>query len=759
MRRNRLYYRIKPFVPWSVRVGIRRLYALRKRARVQDSWPVLPGSERPPENWPGWPDGKKFAVVLTHDVEGLSGLNKCRSVMDLESELGFHSSFNFIPQGGYHVSPQFRSELTRNGFEVGVHDLYHDGKLFRNWEGFARRATVINHYLKDWGAVGFRSAFMLRNLEWLHELDVRYDCSTFDTDPFEPQPDGVNTIFPFWVPRPNCTNHASRFTHHVSRFTDPASCFTNHVSPALRAPHSALRAPHSALRTPHSALRTPHSALSPGYVELPYTLAQDSTLFLLLRERTPDIWLEKLDWVARHGGMALVNVHPDFVRFNGEPPSARTFPAGFYVQLLDYARRRYGDSFWQPLPRELAAFAARCRPRVQTKPRRICMVSYSTYAGDARVMRYAEALAGRGDHVDVLAVRDSRDTPVRQAIAGVNVVNVQARFGKNEKSKLSFLLRVMRFLFVSSAWIARQHLRHRYDLLHIHNVPDFLVFAAAYPRLTGAKVILDIHDITPEFYCSKFGVPLGSGPMTLLKRMERLSARVAHHVIISNHLWLERYAARTCASGKCSVFINNVDARLFRPRPRARNDGKLLILFPGGLQWHQGLDIAIQAFAKVRHELPHAEFHIYGEGGQKAKLVALARDLGLDGQVRLFKPVPLCQIADIMANADLGVVPKRADSFGNEAYSTKIMEFMAVGVPLVVSNTKIDRYYFDDSIVRFFDSGNADALATAMLEVLQDQKLRRRLVERGSEYAARNCWESRKPDYLHLVDGLIGENS
>src|SRR4029079_1215263 len=121
MFRNKLYYRIKPLLPWSMRVGIRRLFALRERAFSRDTWPILPGSERPPENWPGWPDGKKFALVLTHDVESFTGLQCCRDLMELELDLGFRSSFNFVPEGDYRVSLELREELTRNGFEVGIH--------------------------------------------------------------------------------------------------------------------------------------------------------------------------------------------------------------------------------------------------------------------------------------------------------------------------------------------------------------------------------------------------------------------------------------------------------------------------------------------------------------------------------------------------------------------------------------------------------------------------------------------------------------
>ncbi len=316
--RNRLYYYgIKPLVPRSARLAVRRWFAVRKRELVNVCWPIMPGSERAPEIWPGWPDGKRFALVLTHDVEGQAGLDKCRQVMELEQQMGFRSSFNFIPANGASVSPDLRAEVARNGFEVGVHDLHHDGKLFLTERQFHRNAPEINKYLRDWGAVGFRSAFMLHNLGWLHQLDIQYDLSTFDTDPFEPQPQGHHTIFPFWVPGQDTPTPG------------PQNNGTVVSRPA---------------------------AARGGYVELPYTLPQDSTLFLLLRERHPDLWFQKLDWIAAYGGMALVNVHPDYMRFNGEPLSAHTYPAECYIRFLEYVRRRYGDSVWQPLPRELSNF-------------------------------------------------------------------------------------------------------------------------------------------------------------------------------------------------------------------------------------------------------------------------------------------------------------------------------------------------------------------------------------------------------------------
>lgn len=297
-------------MPRGVRLQLRRWIARRERWRRSHVWPILPGSERPPEGWAGWPEGKEFALVLTHDVEGQQGLERCLQLMETEKKLGFRSSFNFIPEGRDPVPESIRARLTQEGFEIGVHDLNHDGKLYKGRLDFTRKAARINRYLKEWGAVGYRSGFMLHNLDWHHDLDIQYDASTFDTDPFEPQPDAVGTVFPFWKASPNGS----------------------------------------------------------GYVELPYTLPQDSTLFLLFGERSPALWMEKLDWIASHGAMALVNVHPDYIQFPGEEASDRTFPLEYYEEFLRYARQRYGSGMWNALPREVAAHIAPLRPAPPPPP-------------------------------------------------------------------------------------------------------------------------------------------------------------------------------------------------------------------------------------------------------------------------------------------------------------------------------------------------------------------------------------------------------
>ncbi len=221
--------------------------------------------------------------------------------MELEQQMGFRSSFNFVAEK-YTTPPALRKELAGRGFEVGVHGLLHDGKLYNSKKVFMERAAKINQYLQAWGAVGFRSPLMQHNLEWLHELNVLYDCSTFDTDPFEPDSSGMCTIFPFWVP--DTTGNG-------------------------------------------------------GYVELPYTLPQDSTLFLFLQEKTIAIWKQKLDWVVEHGGMVLINTHPDYLNFYSNKPRGLTYPADFYRQFLQYVQSKYAGQYWPALPREMGEFVKR----------------------------------------------------------------------------------------------------------------------------------------------------------------------------------------------------------------------------------------------------------------------------------------------------------------------------------------------------------------------------------------------------------------
>jgi hypothetical protein len=293
---KRIYYNLKPYMPRPLIRLLRQLYSARTNGFEETSWPtddryvqfqwavikhVMRESGQHTLHYRHfWPHGKRFAFVLTHDVETVIGRDHVLQVADLEERLGFRSSFNFVPER-YHTDESLMQELRERGFEVGVHGLKHDGKLFRSRKEFVQRAAKINTYMRKFGAVGFRTPLTHRQPEWMQMLDLEYDLSFFDTDPYEPMPGGTMSIWPFQLGR---------------------------------------------------------------FVELPYTLVQDYTLTRVLGETTPRIWLDKVDFLADHYGMALLNAHPDYLR------DADVWQV--YETFLQAIKER-GD-YWHALPRDVA---------------------------------------------------------------------------------------------------------------------------------------------------------------------------------------------------------------------------------------------------------------------------------------------------------------------------------------------------------------------------------------------------------------------
>jgi glycosyltransferase involved in cell wall biosynthesis len=384
------------------------------------------------------------------------------------------------------------------------------------------------------------------------------------------------------------------------------------------------------------------------------------------------------------------------------------------------------------------------------------MVAYTFYEEDNRVRRYAETLAQRGDRVDVIALR-RQGRLQRDVMNGVNVYRLQRRT-VNEKGKFTYLVKLFLFFVRSMFFLTREHLRNRYDVIHVHSVPDFEVFAALIPKLLGAKIILDIHDIVPEFYVSKFNSSQDSITFRLLVHIERLSIAFSDHVIAANDIWKDRLVQRSVKAGKCTTMLNFPDTSLFHRQGRHRSDDKFIILYPGTLNYHQGIDIAVRAFSRIRQKAPQAEFHIFGEGDQQVILKSLIAELGLQDKVFLKGSIPIEDIGSVIENADLGVVPKRKNNFGDEAFSTKIFEFMVLGVPIIVPNTTIDRFYFNDSVVKFFSANDEENLADAILLLINDSALRQTLVNNANEFVKKYTWNENKQGYLDLVDSLANSS-
>ena len=384
---------------------------------------------------------------------------------------------------------------------------------------------------------------------------------------------------------------------------------------------------------------------------------------------------------------------------------------------------------------------------------KVCMLAYTWYESDGRVRRYAEALAKRGDHVDAL-VLGKPGQERRAVLHGVHIYRIQNRT-KNEKSKFSYALKLLWFLATSSCYLIWKHLQKRFELIHVHSVPDFEVFAAWLPKLTGAKIILDIHDIVPELYASKFGARQGSWIYKALLLVEKLATAFADHVIIANHLWQRRLIARAVHANKCSVFLNYPDPAIFYARPRKNQSGKFTLIYPGTLSKHQGIELAIKAVGLIKDREPDIELHLYGSGTDEEYFKNMVAALELRDRVCFKGLVSLEEVAEKMANADLGLEPKLGNAFSDEALSTKILEFIMLGVPVIASNTTIHKHYYDESVLAFFKVEDEIDLAHCLLRLKGDPARRAALAAEAKKLLAKHNWESKRHEYLELVDALV----
>ncbi len=734
----RLYYPAKRFLPRRLQLALRRplvAYKLRKHGAL---WPINPATATPPPGWTGWPDGKRFALVLTHDVESQRGVDRVLKLAALEESLGFRSSFNFVAED-YAVPSSLRAELEQRGFEVGIHGLTHDGTLYHSRSEFLRQAARINQVLRDWKVAGFRSPCMYHNLEWLHDLDIEYDASTFDIDPFEPQPDALGTIFPLFIPNPG---------------------------------------------------------VGGGYVELPYTLPQDLHLFVLMQENSIDIWKKKLRWLVENGGLVLVTTHPDYMYFGDGAPACDEYPVERYVEFLEHLVQTYDGAFWQALPKSVARFCSSisssrailsqvqpCGTSIKTatpierwlqkgkksgdevalsidssttsvkkKPRAL-FIYYMKFFNSALLYREAKAVKEAGYLVDIVCLRQTKDEKVVQHFDGLSLFCIQSR-PTSEKQALLYFYHLAMFFLKSLMTVSLLGLVRRYSVVHITAPPDAMVFTAVLPKLLGARVLLDIHDIGPELYMRKLTAAESSPPIRLLKFLERVSCSFADHVIVVTQPWKERLVGRSVPEAKCTVLLNVPDEALFTaPSTRRTNGSTFSLFYHGSLEEHFGVDTLLAAVPEIARHIPHLQLHIYGAGRLQSEFQTLAASLGVNGIVRFHGSVPFHTLPRILPDADVGIVPTKGSVFSDEAVSMKSLEYISMDIPIVISATKAHRYLYDEATVKFFEPENAGELARAVISLYRDPAAREGLISAGRRFMAEHGWNESSKKYLRIIQG------
>jgi glycosyltransferase involved in cell wall biosynthesis len=386
-----------------------------------------------------------------------------------------------------------------------------------------------------------------------------------------------------------------------------------------------------------------------------------------------------------------------------------------------------------------------------------CIIAYTFYEIDFRVRRYAETLVSAGYHVDVFALKRKADRS-KAILNGVNIHHLQER-EYDETGLKSYLFRMVAFCIRVFIEILKKQFHYRYDVVHLHNPPDFLIFSALLPKLVGAKIIFDMHENLPELYCAKFNRTPDAFIVKIVMLFEKLATQFADFTIVAHDLLRKRVVKRDrIQEQKCVALLNYPSKAFFKPVAKVKTNNAFHLIYPGTISYQHGIDIAINAMGIVKQHNSSIKLDIYGklnEPNYYELLRKLINDLDLHEIVTFHEVVPLEAMQNILARASIGIVPKRGGIFGSEAFSTKILELMMAGMPVIVSKTKIDEYYFDSSTVMFFEEENHVDLANCILELYRHTDKRESLSERGIEFTELYNWEVKSKEYLSIVDQLV----
>jgi len=387
------------------------------------------------------------------------------------------------------------------------------------------------------------------------------------------------------------------------------------------------------------------------------------------------------------------------------------------------------------------------------------MVVHAHYPlGESRVERQAQALIRAGYHVDVICLRQKGEAK-HEPVDGVQVHRLRVARNKHRGPILQ-MFEYLRFFALASLIAGYLHLRRRYGVVQIHNLPDFLVFSGLWTRLLGARLILDIHDVMPEFYAASFGRDLESWPVRLVALQERLSCRFADHVITVTELWRKTLIERGVRPEKCTVVMNVADDRIFNKaarnfRPKDVEWGGFKVLYHGSLTPRYGVDLIIRAIDTLRDRIPGLQLMIHGNGDALPGLQTLTKRLGLSDRVHFSTElVPIQDLPRLIMWADVAVVPYLRDVFTDGILPTKLMEYAALGVPVIAARTPAIEAYFDEHMVEFFNPGDRRELAERILKLYGDLSRRDELSENADRFNQRHSWETVAGGYVALIERL-----
>ncbi len=399
-------------------------------------------------------------------------------------------------------------------------------------------------------------------------------------------------------------------------------------------------------------------------------------------------------------------------------------------------------------------------PRRSLKGKRAGMVLFSSYPADPRPRRAVEALLTEGMSIDLICLQDGSGIS-RERHRSFDIVRVPLTHERG--NKLSYVYKYSAFIAVSAAILAWRSVRRRYDLIYVHNMPDVLVASSLVPKLLGAKVILDQHDPMPEVMKTIFGLDDQSFGVRLLTWLEKWSIARVDRVITVNMACKRIFGSRSCAPEKIALVMNSPDEAIFSFRaahPLTSMNGSLdrrfVMMYHGSLVERNGLDLAIEALAKVRTTMPGAVLRIYGrETPFLQSVMSRVQSQGLSDCVSYLGPRSLEALVGEIEGCDVGVIPNQRSAFADINTPTRIFEYLALGKPVIAPRTRGIQDYFGPDALLYFDCGDAEDLSRTMLASARHYRDAIENAKRGQRVYLAHTWTQERNTLVGTVADVL----
>jgi glycosyltransferase involved in cell wall biosynthesis len=388
----------------------------------------------------------------------------------------------------------------------------------------------------------------------------------------------------------------------------------------------------------------------------------------------------------------------------------------------------------------------------------IAFVVHASVPADPRIRRQADALVAAGYEVDIFALRDPGQLPIEVGGA-LRVIRLPVR--RRFTGFAGHLAEYAAFAGHVAVRLTSEHRRRRYQLVQVATLPDFLVFAVGPLKLSGVPLLLDLHEDMPAFFEDRFAGIAGGLLRPIVRGVARGSAAMADELLTVHEPLRALAVARGVPPEKITVVMNGADERLFDPARNPRRgfmeDGQLRIVHHSSLQRIYGLEVAIEAIARLSPSQgdPIAHLDVYGDGPYRPQIEAAIVRTGTQAQVHLHGAVALEKLPELLARADLGIVPSLPESYLQLSLSTKLLEYVAMGVPVIASDLATFRAHFDATALTYVPGGDADAVAAAFRRFAADPQAASRQAAAARRQGKPYGWSLQAPAYLAVVERLV----